>query len=306
MRFGSGFRKVSILSLFTLAAIALSTARADDLQQQLKDQYAGKILILRNFYDGPSLHYDTYGHIQGAWTTGDWTIDGVVRVEEVKVKSHGLTIQARRLHMGWLTSGFSDVADAKPANGKQKETRKLRIEADLAPDLPEADAAKAMLTRIFLTSQDQFADLVPDYWKPCVFTALTNNSGCHFSQEFAAAPGVAFTAGATETPESTGEQPPPRTTFRPGHGVTPPRVLHLSDPEFSEEARQAKYQGTMVLSLVVDSAGQAEDIRILRPIGVGLDRKAVESVSKWEFQPGTKEGEPVAVQIAVEVDFHLY
>jgi TonB family protein len=94
--------------------------------------------------------------------------------------------------------------------------------------------------------------------------------------------------------------------FRMGKGVTPPRVIYQTDPEFSEEARKAKYQGTCVLGLIVDANGHPTAIRVLSALGMGLDEKAIESVKNWKFEPGKKDGHDVSVEIAVEVDFHLY
>jgi len=94
--------------------------------------------------------------------------------------------------------------------------------------------------------------------------------------------------------------------FHMGKGVTPPRVIYQTDPEFSEEARKAKYQGTCVLGLVVDANGRPTQIRVINALGMGLDEKAIESVKNWKFEPGKKDGHDVAVEIAVEVDFHLY
>jgi len=94
--------------------------------------------------------------------------------------------------------------------------------------------------------------------------------------------------------------------FRMGGGVTPPRVIYQIDPEFSEEARKAKYQGNCVLGLIVDANGRPTNIRVLNALGMGLDEKAIESVKNWKFEPGKKDGHDVAVEIAVEVDFHLY
>ncbi len=96
-------------------------------------------------------------------------------------------------------------------------------------------------------------------------------------------------------------------TFRfGGKGVTAPRVTYQTDPEFSEEARKAKYQGNCVLGLVVDANGRPTNIHVLNSLGMGLDEKAIESVKNWKFDPGKKDGHDVAVEIAVEVDFHLY
>jgi protein TonB len=94
--------------------------------------------------------------------------------------------------------------------------------------------------------------------------------------------------------------------YRPGRGVSAPRVIYQTDPEFSEEARKAKYQGTCVLGLVVDASGHPTNIRVISALGMGLDEKAIESVRNWKFEPGLKDGHPVPVEIAVEVDFHLY
>jgi periplasmic protein TonB len=95
-------------------------------------------------------------------------------------------------------------------------------------------------------------------------------------------------------------------TFRPGHGVTPPRPIYSPDPEFSEEARKAKYQGTCTLMIVVAADGHPTNIRVVNSLGMGLDEKAIETVKTWRFEPGQKDGHAVNVEMAVEVDFHLY
>ena len=94
--------------------------------------------------------------------------------------------------------------------------------------------------------------------------------------------------------------------FRVGGGVSAPRVVYQPDPEYSEEARKAKYQGTCVLWLVVGPDGHPRDIRIARSLGLGLDEKAIDAVKTWRFEPAMKDGQPVAVQINVEVTFRLY
>jgi TonB family protein len=94
--------------------------------------------------------------------------------------------------------------------------------------------------------------------------------------------------------------------FRVGGGVSAPRPISTPDPEYSEEARKAKYQGTCVLWLVVGPDGKPRDIRIARSLGLGLDEKAIEAVKRWMFEPALKDGRPVAVQINVEVSFRLY
>ena len=94
--------------------------------------------------------------------------------------------------------------------------------------------------------------------------------------------------------------------FRVGGGVSAPRALQTPDPEYSEEARKAKYQGTVVLWLIVDQSGHPQNVRVARSLGMGLDQKAIEAVRQWKFEPAMKDGHPVSVQINVEVNFRLY
>jgi TonB family protein len=94
--------------------------------------------------------------------------------------------------------------------------------------------------------------------------------------------------------------------YHVGGGISAPQAISAPDPEYTEEARRAKTQGTCVLWLIVDSAGHPRDIRVVRGLGFGLDAKALEAVRQWKFQPSLKDGKPVDVQISVEVAFHLY
>jgi periplasmic protein TonB len=93
--------------------------------------------------------------------------------------------------------------------------------------------------------------------------------------------------------------------YKIGGGVSPPTVLFKVEPEYSEEARKAKFQGTVVLFVVVDEHGNPRDLKVVRPLGLGLDQKAIEAVEKWKFSPGKKDGKPVPVQATIEVNFRL-
>ena len=94
-------------------------------------------------------------------------------------------------------------------------------------------------------------------------------------------------------------------TYRVGGSVLAPRPLATPDPEYTEQARQAKLQGVCVLGLIVSADGKPRDIRVIRKLGMGLDEKAIIAVSQWTFAPATKDGTPVPVQISVQVSFKL-
>jgi TonB family protein len=94
--------------------------------------------------------------------------------------------------------------------------------------------------------------------------------------------------------------------YNVGGGVSAPRAIYDPDPEYSEEARKAKYQGSVVLQAVIAPDGHPRDLRVVRSVGMGLDEKAVEAVRKWKFEPAQKDGRPVAVLVQIEVAFRLY
>jgi len=94
--------------------------------------------------------------------------------------------------------------------------------------------------------------------------------------------------------------------YHVGGGVSAPRPIYSPDPDYSEEARKAKYQGVVVLWVVVGPDGRTHDIRVYRSLGMGLDEKAIEAIRTWKFEPARKDGIPVAVQVNIEVSFRLY
>lgn len=93
--------------------------------------------------------------------------------------------------------------------------------------------------------------------------------------------------------------------FRVGGGVSAPVLVFKTDPEYSEEARKAKYSGAVTVAIVVDTEGRARDIHVVKSLGMGLDEKAIEAVQKWRFKPGMKGGQAVNVRATIEVNFRL-
>lgn len=91
-----------------------------------------------------------------------------------------------------------------------------------------------------------------------------------------------------------------------GGGVSAPTLIHSIEPEFTEQAREANFQGSASIELIVDQQGNPQNIRVVRHLGMGLDEKAVEAVRQYKFRPAMYQGHPVAVQIIIDVDFHLH
>ena len=91
-----------------------------------------------------------------------------------------------------------------------------------------------------------------------------------------------------------------------GGSVTAPIPIYKPEPPYSEEARKAKYQGTVVVLIIVDTQGSVTDARVVKPLGLGLDEKALDTVRTWKFKPGMRNGIPVPVRVMIEVSFRLF
>jgi periplasmic protein TonB len=96
--------------------------------------------------------------------------------------------------------------------------------------------------------------------------------------------------------------------FRAGvNGVGVPVCLYCPIPQYSDEARKAKYQGTVVLQVTITTDGRAINISVVKGPGLGLEEKAIEAVKGWKFKPAVgPSGKPVATIVPIEVTFRLY
>jgi protein TonB len=91
-----------------------------------------------------------------------------------------------------------------------------------------------------------------------------------------------------------------------GGGVSAPKLIYQVEPEFSEEARKAKFMGIVLVNLVVDAKGNPQNVHVLRGVGMGLDEKAIEAVRQYRFNPAIEGGKPVPVEVNIEVNFQIF
>jgi TonB family protein len=300
---------LATLSIFVFLASVPFTA-AQDPEQYLREHYLGKTLVLRGLYSANRLRFDSSGTPDDS-ASGDWTETGFVLLEEIHNSNDQAVIHARRFAAEFVAKEFELRALWEPQpNRKGVRPVIVTIEANFPQHNPSPDQIDALMSKIFLTQRDHLADLVPEYWRGCVNGGATGTYGnCLLSPEILAVPGLSASEGDGSARMSNGAKfdlSDQRQVLRVGKDVSPPRVIYQVDPEFSESARRAKFQGNVTLGLVVSSQGTPTQIHILSPLGSGLDAEAVEAVEKWKFEPAKKNGEPVAVAIAVEVSFHLY
>lgn len=93
---------------------------------------------------------------------------------------------------------------------------------------------------------------------------------------------------------------------RIGKGVSAPVAIHTPQANYTREARKKRIQGPCLIWIIVNTAGVPQNLKVARPIGYGLDESALAAVRKYRFKPAMKDGHPVAVQMAIEVNFRLY
>ncbi len=279
---------VALLTLL-LWQLRLPSARADSegLEQQLRFDYVYKVLTLRHFYSGKHLRFHPDGTLNGDAPVGPWTIDGQVAVKDVRLRDRLLDIKARRINL---------LFDSKPKpqdqlttidnyHGKDRDElektlreREVEIEIELPSDSLDQKVISSAIHAVFLAEGEPMLDLVPAFW---------HNYFANLEGKMAANPTDA-------------------SNYRPGSGMSPPHATFSPDPEYPEEARRVKSQGTVVVSLVADASGTTRDIQITKPRGLGFDENAVATVSTWKFEPAQKDGKPISVILNVEVTFRLY
>jgi TonB family protein len=288
---------LTVLCLCTLLNVLSVSAEGADVETQLKSEYEGEVLTLRHFYGGQRLRFGSDGRLIGEAAVGPWTVDGQLQVKSIQLRGRILNISAKRLFLffdpdtNWIRDLSSIRKDEKVAkqfikvgdHGWMKDLarqQRLDIEIELVSETPDSKEISLTTDAIFLGPKESLADVVPNFWRS------------YFKRQ----------EGKTDDS---------RNLYAPVYGrnedgVLAPHSLFVPDPEYSEEARKAGYQGTVKMSFVVDTAGIPQDIQITKPAGLGLDEKSVEAVSAWKFEPGQKEAKAVSVETNVETSFRLY
>ena len=146
----------------------------------------------------------------------------------------------------------------------------VHVEIHLDHPLKSADEAQALLSRVFFLESDSREHAKPELRR---------------------------------SDDSTADEPIYQVNK---DGTKPPRATYTPEPDFSEKARRARHQGTVLLRIVVDKAGNVARVRLEHALGDGLDENAMDRVKDWRFTPGTHNGEHAAVEMKIEVSFNLY
>jgi TonB family protein len=283
---------VCVFLIMAVLQVHADHSPAHELNHELQD----KIFLLRNFYRGDRLQYSSTGKVLGNPPIGSWTVDGAVAISKINISHKRLRIRSKRCFLSPGPDGY----ELLPSE------RELTIDIDAGSQAITLDSVHALTHHVFLTSQDRASDLVPAYWKPCFGAQKATAPACRFSPRIAPLFNFAPPLHAAAASLDSTKIPANPAALKIGNGVSPPHAVYAADPEYSEEARRELIQGIVVLALIVDESGRPQDIKVVSPLGYGLDEQAVDTVKTWKFEPGRKGGEPVSVYADIEVSFRLY
>lgn len=87
--------------------------------------------------------------------------------------------------------------------------------------------------------------------------------------------------------------------------ITKPKLLFRTEPQYTREARAARFSGKVHVSFIVDQNGKPRDIKVLNSPGLGLDDNILHAIARWRCQPATREGVPIEMTVTTEVNFRL-
>lgn len=304
---------------------AAANATPPVTEDMLRKRFQGKMIFLRGLYAGDDLNFDMNGKVNGNPQTASFTLSAL-QIRKVSMNKKKVEFEADRyaLHFSGAlpyeddSKAFDKVKISSkpvhiaidrelvivPKKLKEKEKDKKKKNAPpataaataAAPATPPAPAIvlppgttlspahsamvlNTALDKIFASDIDeQMVGRLPDYWQDYFKSKADHH-------EFEPSNPAVLTVGGD---------------------VAAPKVLNSIDPSSNQYAQKYGIAGMTMFRTVVDSTGKPEEVAISRPIGFGLDEKAVEAIKASHFQPAMKNGQPVPVVIDVVVTFRIY
>lgn len=273
-RWPSRYRAFLAISLTCLVPAFMICQTGQQLDE-FSSMYKGKIFLLRNFYAETDLEYDQNYMLVRGGVAGPWTLAGI-RITQWAASAQGVDLIGERMGT-WYRDGKPSLLKI----GKLKIHVAVPISnADLRTEL------HAVLSKIFMEPGEDILPVVPEYWRFYLLGGDFNSRREAWRASLEKKSMPAFTPSRSAIGE-----------------IAPPRVTSSPDPKYAKEAEAQHIEGESKLIVVVDTTGSVDNVAILDPLGMGLDDQAVATLGRWKFQPGMKGGQPVRVQLSVDISF---
>ena len=279
-----------MLRLLLILVLLATPLTAQTTEAELQARLVHQPLYLRGQWSDDKLAFDPGGKLLVPSASASFTVSGV-DVQAVKLTPSGITLEAQRIGLRFDKDSAERIPLAEGrAFGRRPVKLHLTIQASQGGDYGPA------LDSIFTARVADFVSTLPDYWQTYGAQRL--------------APAIITPAGllqlGPEAPKPPSPRPPSPGFSRIGGSVAAPVALRIPQPKFPREARYTRISGSVLIYLQVDVHGDPANVRILRPIGFGLDEAAVDAVKSYKFKPAEEENKPVPVEMNVEVNFNIY
>ncbi len=265
------------LRLLSLASVVFSTIviSAQSTQSDIAARLLNQPLYMRGQWSGDDLKFAADGALRGTSPPVAFTLAGI-EITKVQLKSDHLVLEGRRVGLTFKDNVPQRVPlNVGDPNAPRPELMHLEISTPPTADFTTALDAIVCDLPTLLRRQ-------PVYWQKYTTAYL-----------------------ATLTHNLPAQAPPASTVRRVGGGITPPKVLHAPEPEYSDPARVLKLSGSCLVYLQINTSGQPTNVAVLKPLGLGLDERAMAAVMQYKFNPAMENGHPVVIELNVKVSFQV-
>jgi len=274
----------------TLAALLLAgllpltglCAKAQTTEAEISTRLKDKPLFLMGLWADDKLKFDAQGHPAGNYQTAPFTVCGM-HVDKVSLHGSHLKLEGEREGIKFDKDGTMIRITMYVGGLLDRKMEKMSVEIDNGDSHDFGPALDA----VFTEDPQQLLPLLPDFWQSYFRT--------HFPTR------------AAQVPPQSGRPDAARSgATHIGGSVTAPKLVHTAEPQFSEYARRVKMSGNVQIYLWVEEDGTPSHVRLIRPVGMGLDEKAVEAVKQYRFSPAMQNGKPVKVDLYIDVNFQIF
>jgi TonB family protein len=248
-----------------------------------------KPLYLRGCWRDDTLHFDSAGQLKGNSGPVTFTLSGF-ELQTVHLKQDKLVLEGRRIGLGLRDNKQQRIPlNVGKVNHPEDESMHIEIAASSSGDYGPA------LDAVFANGLTDLVPSLPSYWK------------AYASKNFIPTdPSTAPAATATSHSVKQAVGPSETKPQRIGGAIKPPKLLRAKEPEFNDAARGVRYSGVVLINLWLKPDGTVSHLSLVRPLGLGLDERALAAVQKYVFSPATMNNKPVLVELNVEVNFQIF
>jgi TonB family protein len=305
------FKSISILLLCVLSNMACASTQ--EAENALKE-FQGKVLVLRHPLRDGSLRYDAEGKVLKGGPEQSWTTNGVLLIDRIELTPEKISIAGRRIFILFGKNGLVLLEFKRlKGGGSPPLSPSIKTEISLGQAVSSAEQARAVLSRVFALNTAGLFESLPNFWRRYLAGHLRYDSSLKQDEEFywndhfeeRLIP-VQSIEPATKSGPSDEEVEKPVFHVGKDDQVKTPEPKFTPAPEYSAIAQYENYQGIVVVNVVVGSDGSVHNVRLLRPLGMGLDEIARNTVQTWRFRPATHNKVPVAVEMNIEAAFDLH